>query len=674
MNSPGNLAAFAPGTLFDGGLGTELYERGFYINRPFEELNLSAPSDVKSVHRDYLDAGASYLTLNTFAGNRIQLKDFDLDGKLPEIVESAVRIANDARREYLESASGKKKTNGSSPRLAFSMGPLGVLVEPLGSFGLDEAKKEFAYVAGLASKNAGDHPTTHDYDAYVLETFTNLSELEAAIDGIRLVDTRRPIIASISIKSSQKDLIEKFAARIGGREDVEALGLNCSEGPADLWATLKVLRPITSKSIIVQPNAGTPRHLNGRYFYMTSPDYMAKYAKRFVEAGATGVGGCCGTGPDHIRAMHQALKMTLVQSDGLAKASQDRAKANQAHAGSGTAAGEVVVGETREAKLASPTLRTPFAERTGSSIGASLARGEKVISVELVPPKGTNVEKFFEHVAMLGDAGIRHVNIPDGARAMTRVGSLHLASLVQAKTKALGREMRAIPHFTTRDRNLIALQSDLLGAAVNGVGDILMVTGDPPKLGNNRDASAVYDIDSIGLTYLADCLNRGVTTQGEELGSRTSFGIGVASNPTAINLEIEAKRFGYKVESGADYAVTQPIFDPESFLRWRDLVGKDYIPHLVGIWPMISMRNAEFMANEVPGVSVPAWVLTEMEKAGDNPAEAVKRGVGIAVRVMEKLAEVCEGFCVSAPAGRAAVALEALRPFLGVTARTAGRT
>jgi methionine synthase / methylenetetrahydrofolate reductase(NADPH) len=635
MSSRPDFTSFAPGSLFDGGLGTELYERGFYINRPFEELNLSAPSDVKAVHLDYLKAGANYLTLNTFAASRIQLKEFDLDKKITEIVDSAVRIANDARREFLTSKSG----DSISPKLVFSMGPLGVLVEPLGSFGLDQTRSEFAFVAGLAVTNAATKPETHSFDAYIFETFTNLSELEAAIDGVRSKDTLRPIVASISIKSSQKDLITQFAERIGKRDDVQALGLNCSEGPADLYATLKVLRPLTSMPIIVQPNAGTPRHLNGRYFYMTSPDYMAKYAKRFVEAGATGVGGCCGTGPDHIRAMSQTLKMTSVQATGTARVS-------------------VAEGATeRPADLK----RVSLAERPASSIGAKLSRGEKVISVELIPPKGTDTTKFFEHVKLLSDAGITHINIPDGARAMTRVGSLHLASLVRRVTEG---KMHAVPHFTTRDRNLIALQSDLLGAAVNGLGDVLIVTGDPPKLGNNRDASAVYDIDSIGLTYLVDCLNRGITTQGEALGSRTGFGIGVASNPTAINLEVETKRFGYKVESGADYAFTQPIFDAESFLRWRDRVGKNYIPHVVGIWPLISLRNAEFMANEVPGVSVPAWVLEEMEKAGANPDDAVKRGVAIAVSVMEKLEKECEGFCVSAPVGRAAVALEAIRPFL----------
>lgn len=641
MTSQKNPAThFAIGTLLDGGLGTELYERGFYINRPFEELNLSSPSDVKSVHRDYLDAGASILTLNTFSASRVQLKEFDLEGKISDIVESAVRIANDARREFLE----EKKLTGAhkgeqTPRLAFSMGPLGVLVEPLGSFGLDEARAEFAYVAGLAVSNREQHPDTHGFDLYVLETFTNLSELETAIDGIRSVDAVRPIIASISIKSSQKDLIGIFAEKIGGRRDVEALGLNCSEGPSDLYSTLKLLRPLTEKPIIVQPNAGTPRHLNGRYFYMTSPDYMAKYAKRFIEAGATAVGGCCGTGPEHIRAMHQALKMSNVQSSSTARIS---------------------AGASRPA-YDGQSERLPLKSRVNSAIGSLLSRGEKVFSVELVPPKGTNTGKFFDHIQALSDAGVTLVNIPDGARAMTRVGSLHLAALVQTRTNG---KMRAIPHFTTRDRNLIALQSDLLGAAVNGVGDVLIVTGDPPKLGNNREASAVYDIDSIGLTYLTDCLNRGVTTQGEALGSRTEFGIGVASNPTAINLEIEAKRYGYKVESGADFAFTQPIFDPESFLRWRDLVAKNYIPHIVGIWPLISLRNAEFMANEVPGVSIPPWVLTEMEKAGDDASEAIKRGTAIAIGVMEKLVKSCEGFCVSAPVGQSAVALDALRPFL----------
>jgi 5,10-methylenetetrahydrofolate reductase/methionine synthase I (cobalamin-dependent) len=636
MGVSGQFRGFANGTLFDGGLGTELYERGFYINRPFEELNLSAPADVKSVHRDYLDAGAEFLTLNTFAASRVQLKEFDLDAKLPSIIESALRVANDARREFREEA----KHQGRNPQLAFSMGPLGVLVEPLGSFGLDETRDEYAHVAALAIENARRSPEEHMFEAYVFETFTNLAELEAAIDGVRSVDPIRPILASISVKSSQKDLIAKFAERIGKRPDVQALGLNCSEGPADLYSTLKVLRPLTDKAIIVQPNAGTPRHLNGRYFYMTSPDYMAKYAKRFIEAGATGVGGCCGTGPDHIAAMANSLKMTNVQAAATARVS---------------------VSDSAASSIPSDVSRIPLKDRTASSIGQTLARGEPVISVELIPPKGTDTAKFFEHIKLLSDAGITHVNIPDGARAMTRVGSLHLANLVQRQTEG---KMRAIPHFTTRDRNLIALQSDLLGAAVNGLGDVLIVTGDPPKLGNNREASAVYDIDSIGLTYLVDALNRGVTTQGEALGSRTGFGIGVAANPTAINLEIETKRFRYKVESGADYAFTQPIFDAESFLKWRDRLGKDYIPHIVGIWPLISLRNAEFMANEVPGVSVPKRVLEEMEKAGDKPEEAVKRGVAIAVEVMEKLQKHCEGFCVSAPVGRAAVALEALKPFL----------
>jgi homocysteine S-methyltransferase len=339
--------------------------------------------------------------------------------------------------------------------------------------------------------------------------------------------------------------------------------------------------------------------------------------------------------------MNQALKMATVQASSVPRVS----------VGSGS----------NPTKASTDLKRIPLASRPASSIGQRLARGEKVLTVELIPPKGTDTTKFFAQVELLRNAGITHVNIPDGARAMTRVGSLHLASLVQRETAG---KIRAVPHFTTRDRNLIALQSDLLGAAVNGLGDLLIVTGDPPKLGNNREASAVYDIDSIGLTYLVDCLNRGITTQGEALGSRTGFGIGVAANPTAINLEVEAKRFGYKVESGADYAFTQPIFDPESFLRWRDRIGPNYIPHVVGIWPLISMRNAEFMANEVPGVSVPAWVLAEMEKAGESAEEAVKRGVAIAEAVMEKLGTACEGFCVSAPAGRASVALEALKPIL----------
>jgi homocysteine S-methyltransferase len=272
-------------------------------------------------------------------------------------------------------------------------------------------------------------------------------------------------------------------------------------------------------------------------------------------------------------------------------------------------------------------------------------------------PKGTTLESFEKAVREVECAGIPLVNVPDGARASTRVGSLHLASYLNRSGRF---KTQVLPHFTPRDRNLIALQADLLGASINGVNDLLLITGDPPKLGNNKNATAVYDIDSIGLTYMVHCLNQGKTVGGEELGSSTGFSIGVASNPTAPNLELELSRYKYKVQSGADYAVTQPIFEPETFLRWRDKVGALYRPHVVGIWPFLSLRNAEFMANEVPGVFVPQWAIEKMSKVSHSPEDSRKMGIEIARRVMDKIADSCEGFAVSAPLGNVEIALEVL--------------
>ena len=603
--------------ILDGAVGTELYERGFYINRPFEELNISAPADVVAVHESYIRAGAQIITTNTFSITGPQLKKFDIEGQQEALIKAALRNANEARK-------------GTTTQIALSIGPLGVLVEPLGSFGLDEARREFAQVARLAKAIGG-------FDLYHLETFSNVSELVAAIEGVRSADSERPILASMSIRGTQNEVIEDFAKRVGSRADVQAIGLNCSEGPSDLLTALRKLAPLVEKPIIAKPNAGVPRQVNGRYFYMTSPDYLAKYARRYIEAGASGVGGCCGTGPDHIRAVRGAIRMMNAKRGQHAKIE-----------------GGVALKSTARIEFPRKTL----AERKASKVGACLSAGKQVISVEVLPPKGTDLTKFLAGVEKLIEAGIGFVNVPDGARASTRVGSLHLAAAIHHRLKD---RISVIPHFTSRDRNLIALQADLIGASINGVNDVLLITGDPPKLGNNREATAVYDIDAIGLTYLADSLNRGVSPNGDTLGQGTEFGIGVASNPTAVNLELEISRWGFKVESGADFSVTQPIFDAESFLRWKEKIAKNYRPHIVSIWPLISLRNAEFMANEVPGVLVPKWVLEEMEKAGENREEAAKRGVAIARKVMQDLQGACEGFCVSAPLGRIDAALEVIR-------------
>ena len=606
--------------VFDGGVATELYERGFYINRPFEELNLTHPRDVGAVHEAYLDAGAMMVTTNTFSLTTPQLEKFDIKQKQGELMHAAIRIARAA-----------VEAKNKNAKVGLSWGPMGVLLEPLGRLSREEVRAEYENLTRLANQ-------VPLYDFYILETFSNLDELSCAIDGIRAIDQERPILASITVNSSETATLQNFASRIGTREDVQAIGMNCSEGPHDLMASLKVLKPLTQKPIIIQPNAGIPRNINGRYFYMTSPDYLAKFAKRFIEAGAYGVGGCCGTGPDHIHAIAQAMKMME------AKQIKDTSF--------------IDVKNTRiEIIDKLPKERRSLESRSQSKISQKLKTGEKVISIELTAPRGTDVTKFLAAIEKVRDAKVDFVNVPDGARAATRASSLHLAAFVNSAAKY---GVTVIPHLTTRDRNLIALQSDLLGASINNVHDLLLVTGDPPKLGNSRDATAVYDIDSIGLTYLVDRLNHGLTPTGDELGSQTHFGIGVASNPTAINLELELKRWQYKVESGADFAVTQPIYEAQTFLRWKDQIGPRYRPHVVGIWPFVSFKNAEFMAHEVPGVFVPKWALEKMSKVQDDPAASVKMGIEIAVQTMRELMNECEGFAISAPLGRVEVALEVL--------------
>ncbi|MBS1958393.1 MAG: bifunctional homocysteine S-methyltransferase/methylenetetrahydrofolate reductase [Bdellovibrionales bacterium] len=614
--------------IFDGGIATELYERGFYINRPFEELNLTHPRDVAGVHQAYLEAGAMAVTTNSFSLTTPQLEKFDNQGRQGELLQAAIRIAH-----------GAVKSTKSGAKVGLSLGPMGVLIEPLGKVAKSEVVDEYEKLSRLAQAGGQDCV----FDFYILETFGNIDELECAIDGIRRADPVRPILASVTVVSAEAAFIAAFAKRIGERADVQALGMNCSEGPHDLLQSLKVLRPLTAKKIVIQPNAGIPRNINGRYFYMTSPDYMAKFAKRFAEAGAWGVGGCCGTGPDHIRAITQAMKMVEV------KRSHYRVDTtHQPHL-------EFIEGVKREH---TDVDRRTLDKRRRSRIGEKLAAGKKVITIELASPRGTNLTKFLTALEKCRKAGVEFVNVPDGARASTRVSSLHLAAYINTKPE-IG--VTVLPHFTTRDRNLIALQSDLLGASVNNVHDILLITGDPPKLGNTRDATAVYDIDSIGLTYLVDRLNQGLTPSGDDIGSETHYGIGVASNPTALNLELELKRWQYKVESGADFAVTQPIYEAETFLRWKKAIGAQYRPHIVGIWPFVSYKNAEFMAHEVPGVFVPSWALDEMQKVQDDPEASVRTGVQIAARIMNELWNHCEGFAISAPLGKVDVALETLK-------------
>jgi methionine synthase / methylenetetrahydrofolate reductase(NADPH) len=407
------------------------------------------------------------------------------------------------------------------------------------------------------------------------------------------------------------------------------IGCNCSVGPVAMLDVIERVRVLTSLPLAAQPNAGMPRSVEGRNIYLCSPEYMASYARKFVTAGVRLVGGCCGTTPDHIRVIKSALR-----------ANEARAKVMPAHVKDGAAV------------AAAPVV--PLRER--SRAGAKIAAREFLTMVEIVPPKGTNIRKEIEGARFLKSVGVDAINIPDSPRASARMSNQALSLLVQQEVG-----IEAILHYTCRDRNVLSMQSDLLGAAALGIHNLICITGDPPKMGNYPDATAVFDVDAIGLVNIVHNLNRGLDIGGNPIGVGTCFVIGVGANPGVSNIDEEIRRFEYKVEAGAECAVTQPVFDLgllEAFLR---RIEHCKIPVIAGIWPLVSVRNAEFMKNELR-VSVPDAILDRMAKA-KTPEGAREEGVAIAREMLIAVRDMVQGAQISAPSGRytaAADVLEAL--------------
>ncbi len=649
----------------DGGMATSLYDKGFYINRSFEELSVTQPEAVKEVTTAFQKAGAEFLTTNTFGATRPKLTEYGLQDNLREIIQASVKIT----REVAESA----RATGAEAQVLGAIGPLGVLIEPLGPTSFTEAVEFYREMAealesGRAETGRGDTgrgesgpAEIHGVDGFTLLGFSDLNELKAAIEGVRSVSAK-PIHSHISIQESMRTSLGHSLqdyVNLAHELDVEVIGLSGEVGPSGMLTAIEKLRPLTKKPISILPNAGLPRYVNDQYIYLCSPDYMGKFAKRFAQAGANIIGGHSGVHEPHIRAVTNALRMLKGLSAGAGVESGvglgvgDRSEAN----GSGNG-GELqeISGRWVLQDLTQAAEPKPLAER--SLLGKKLAAGEPVVSVEIVPPRGVDCRKFLKHCETLQAGGVEFVNIPDGARAVARMSSLQLSSYIRQHFS-----IEPIPHFTSRDRNLIGLQSDLLGAYVNGVRNVLLVTGDPPKLGNTPGASGVYDVDAIGLTHIAVRMNRGLDLGGSSFGQPTEFMVGVALNPTARNQELEISRFRYKIEAGADYAITQPIYDVEAYKRFFEAMGPVEIPIIMGIWPLVSLRNAEFLKNEVPGVEVPDWAVAEMEKAGDNKEEAVKRGLEIAFKTIDQARGLVAGFQVSAPFNRVEVALEVVNAF-----------
>jgi methionine synthase / methylenetetrahydrofolate reductase(NADPH) len=614
--------------VFDGAMGTQLYNKGVFINQCYDELNLRAPDLVRDVHKAYRKAGAEVLETNTFGANRFKLSQYGLEAQVGDINRAAAKIARGVAEDDL--------------LVAGAVGPLGVRLEPLGPTSLDEARAAFREQLH-ALKDGG-------CDVFILETFADLNEIEQAIAAAREVDPKIPVIAQMTVGSdchtpygvTVEDLAQSLDAF-----GADVIGLNCSVGPQIILDAIEKIALVTRRKLSAQPNAGMPRDVSGRSMYMASPEYMATYAHHLVQAGAKIVGGCCGTTPEHIAAM----------VEGVRPLSPRQARVPM-----------------KERRHSHPDLPpedpgvnpVPLAER--SKWGGKIARGEFATSVEIVPPRGVDASKMLSDTAKLRDAGVDAVNVPDGPRAQSRMGALLTSVLIEQQVG-----IETVTHYCCRDRNLLGMLSDLLGAAAVGLRNILLITGDPPKMGPYPNATAVFDIDAIGLTNLVSQLNRGLDPGGNAIGAPTKFVIGVGVNPAALDPSQELKRFEWKVEAGAEYAITQPVFDVEQLEQFLRTIEHTRIPIVAGIWPLVSLRNAEFLANEVPGVVVPPRIIERMRGASTKSKEhGVAEGIAIAREMLERVRPYVQGVQVSAPFGKVELALEVFRDTLSaVEARTA---
>jgi len=587
--------------VFDGGTGTYLYDKGVFINRCFEELNITNPELVTEVHRDYINAGADVIETNTFGANRYRLAAQGLESKVYELNHKGAQLAKLAAKDNV--------------LVAGAIGPLGIQIEPLGKLSYNEAKDAFAeQVKGLLDGGV---------DVIVFETFSMIEEIVQGVRAVRELNTDIPIIAQVTINSDgdllSGETLERFVETIS-KYQVDAIGMNCSDGPKLMLESLERLRELTTLPLSVQPNAGLPQNIGGRNLYMTSPEYMAEYAKRFIQTGASIIGGCCGTNPLHIKAIRRAVqalqpvKRMDVKSESL------------------------IIEKPAEVRVC------PKEEK--SRLSKMLAQGKFVKLVELVSPKGISADKEIAKARTLFEHGIDAINIPDGPRASARMSALAMAVRIHNEVG-----IEPVLHIACRDRNIIGMQSDLLGAWALGIRNILAITGDPPKLGNYPDATAVFDVDSIGLTNLISRLNHGLDFVNNPIGEPTGFSIAVGVNPGAINLDEELRRLDWKIQAGAEYMMTQPVFDLRILEKFLKKIEHIKLPILCGIWPLISYRNAEFMNNEVPGASVPAEILERMRRT-KSKEEAFFEGVEIAKETYQQVRTQVNGVQVAAPLGR----------------------
>jgi methionine synthase I (cobalamin-dependent)/5,10-methylenetetrahydrofolate reductase len=614
--------------LCDGAMGTVLYDRGIFISRCYDELNLTEPNLIRGIHEEYLLAGAELIETNTFGANRFRLQRFGLADKVEAINQAGVRLAREAAAQLQEKQAAKAWVAGS-------IGPLGIQMEPLGKVSRQEVRE--AYVEQIRALT-GDPELR--VDLLLIETIMSLAEAEQALAAAQDAAPGTPVVAMVTVDEESLCLDgthpELAAARLAAW-GADGIGVNCSTGPAAVLSALESMSAGTHLPLFAMPNAGVPRAVDGRNIYLSSPEYMASFARKFLRAGVQFVGGCCGTTPTHIRTMRSFL----------------RAESAQKVAAEGTPRVEVVSSNAIEP--------APLAQR--SHIGRLIANGEFVILVEIVPPRGIDTTRELAGARLLAESGVHAINVPDSPRASARMSAQSLCIQIQQQVG-----IETVLHYTCRDRNVLSIQSDLLGASSIGLKNILCLTGDPPKLGNYPDATAVFDVDAIGLVNIVRRLNHGLDIGGNPLGggktvgASTGFTIAAAANPGVPDIENEIRRFAYKVEAGAEYAITQPVFDLrllENFLR---RIEQFRIPVIAGIWPLTNLRNAEFMRNDLR-VAVPDEIMARMA-APDTPEASRAEGIRIAQEMLEQAHPMVQGVAASAPFGRYETAVECLASVL----------
>jgi methionine synthase I (cobalamin-dependent)/5,10-methylenetetrahydrofolate reductase len=613
------MAAVRP-VLCDGAMGTMFYGGGVFINRCYDELNVSQPELVRSIHAQYLQAGAEIIETNTFGANSFRLERYGLADRVHELNTAGVKLA----RQCVEELQEKQATEAF---VAGALGPLGVRLEPAGKVTREEAYAAFAdQVEALVEGGPGVGA-----DLLVIETMVSLAETEEAVRAARTVAPELPLMVMVTVDEEGNCLDgtgPERTAELLTAWGVDAIGCNCSSGPAVVLTVIERMRAATTLPLAAMPNAGMPRSIDGRNIYLTSPEYLASFARKFVKAGATFIGGCCGTTPNHIRAMRSALRALGAQEAAVqVSAAPDP--------------------DVTENKIEPP----PLGQR--SKIGAMIAAGDFVTLVEIVPPKGIDCSKEIEGAAQLHRLGVDAINIPDSPRASARMSAQSLCVQIQQQVG-----IETILHYTCRDRNILSIQSDLIGASSIGLKNVLCLTGDPPKLGNYPDATAVFDVDAIGLVKIVEKLNHGLDIGKNSIGGSTGFTISVAANPGVVDIDNEVRRFAFKVEAGAEFAITQPVFDLRLLEQFLRRIEGFRIPVIAGIWPLTNLRNAEFMKKDLK-VSMPDAIMARMAKA-ESPEAARAEGIRIAREMLAEVRGQVQGVQVSAPFGKYTAAAQVL--------------